>query len=111
MHWHTALVSLTLLLSHSVQSHLGSPSRCLDSRGLGQARQEVRERGSGASTGTLAEADYASLASDVGAAVAMLRKRSDIDPESIGLLGRSEGGWLAPMVAVRDRHIAFIQHV
>lgn len=66
------------------------------------------KRGSGASTGTLADADFATLASDVSTAVAMLRKREDIDPAGIGLGGRSEGGWLAPMVAARDRQIAFV---
>lgn len=66
------------------------------------------KRGSGASTGTLADADFATLASDVSTAVAMLRKRADIAPAGIGLLGRSEGGWLAPMVAARDRQIAFV---
>lgn len=66
------------------------------------------KRGSGASTGTLADADFTTLAADARTAVAMLRRRSDIDPERIGVLGRSEGGWLAPMVAVRDRRIAFV---
>jgi pimeloyl-ACP methyl ester carboxylesterase len=44
----------------------------------------------------------------VEAEVAYLRSRADIDKRRIGLMGHSEGGMIAPMVAARDPGIAFI---
>ncbi len=66
------------------------------------------KRGSGESTGDLGVADFADLAGDLSAGVRMLRERSDIDPERIGFLGRSEGGWVAPLAAMSDPRIAFV---
>jgi len=44
----------------------------------------------------------------VEAAVAYLKTRPEVDPHRIGLAGHSEGGVIAPMVAARNRDIAFI---
>lgn len=66
------------------------------------------KRGSGASTGNLDESDYEDLAHDAAAAVRLLRSRSDIERRHIGLLGRSEGGWVATIVAAHDPSIAFV---
>jgi hypothetical protein len=52
---------------------------------------------SGGKLGT--SADYAD---DIRAAVAYLRTRPDIDGDRIALLGHSEGGMIAPMVAATD---------
>ena len=66
------------------------------------------KRGSGDSSGNLATADYADLARDVISAVKFLRTRSDIRANSIGILGRSEGGWVGPLAAVELSDIAFV---
>lgn len=66
------------------------------------------KRGSGASTGSLAESDYEDLARDAAAAVSLLRSRTDIQPSHIGLLGRSEGSWVATIAAAHDPSIAFV---
>lgn len=42
------------------------------------------------------------------AAVQTLQRRDDIDPARIGLWGVSQGGWVAPMAAVRSRDVAFL---
>ena len=47
-------------------------------------------------------------ADDVEGAVAYLRSLADVDAARIGLLGHSEGGYVAPLVATRDRRIAFL---
>lgn len=47
-------------------------------------------------------------ADDVEGAVAYLRSLGEIDAARIGLLGHSEGGFVAPLVATRDRRIAFL---
>jgi uncharacterized protein len=66
------------------------------------------KRGSGRSTGDLGTSDYSDLAGDVVAGVRLLRSRPDILPTKIGILGRSEGGWVGPLAAVRDTAIAFV---
>jgi alpha-beta hydrolase superfamily lysophospholipase len=66
------------------------------------------KRGTGESTGDWQEAGISELADDVLAAVRLLRARSDIDPDQIGIEGDSEGGWIAPAVAARDPRIKFI---
>jgi len=42
------------------------------------------------------------------AGVSFLKGRKEIDHESIGLVGHSEGGMIAPMVAVQSPDIAFV---
>lgn len=47
-------------------------------------------------------------AGDVAGAVRFLREQREIDARRIGLLGHSEGGVVAPIVALADRDIAFL---
>ena len=42
------------------------------------------------------------FSSDVEAGVAYLKTRAEVDPHRIGLVGHSEGGIVAPMVAARN---------
>jgi pimeloyl-ACP methyl ester carboxylesterase len=68
-----------------------------DKRGVGQ---------SGGRTETSTIADYAE---DVRAIVTWLeRERKDVDRRRIGLVGHSEGGWVALTVAARDRRVAAV---
>jgi len=53
-------------------------------------------------------ADMAQLAGDAAAAVRWLRSRDDVDPRRIGLLGGSQGAWVALQVAARVQGIAFL---
>lgn len=78
----------------------------LTRRGIAVLR--VDDRGVGQSTGERADATTADFAKDTEAAVRFLRTRRDIDPARIGLIGHSEGGIIAPMVADADRRIAFV---
>ncbi len=66
------------------------------------------DRGFAESTGNIAQATTEDFALDAAAGVAFLRTRPDIDPRRIGVLGHSEGGIVAPMVATRTEGIAFI---
>jgi pimeloyl-ACP methyl ester carboxylesterase len=66
------------------------------------------DRGVGGSTGSVSQATSEELAGDVLAAVGLLEARSDIDPRRIGLIGHSEGGIIAPIVAAQSSDIAFI---
>jgi fermentation-respiration switch protein FrsA (DUF1100 family) len=80
----------------------------LASQGIAVLR--VDDRGVGKSTGgeTLKVSTSANFADDVRAQVDFLRERRDVDPNRIALLGHSEGGMIAPMVAVSDPRIAAI---
>ncbi len=68
----------------------------------------VDDRGVGESTGDFNAATTADFATDVEAGVAYLKTRPEVDLHKIGLIGHSEGGVIAPMVAARNRDVAFI---
>jgi pimeloyl-ACP methyl ester carboxylesterase len=74
----------------------------------GIAVLRVDDRGVGGSTGDVAHATSEDFAGDVLAGVAFLKMRSEIDPHKIGLIGHSEGGLIAPVVANRSSDVAFI---
>ncbi|MGB5190798.1 alpha/beta hydrolase family protein [Robiginitalea sp.] len=78
----------------------------LTRQGIGVLRYD--DRGTGKSTGDHTTATSEDLATDVTSAVAFLKSRADIDTKKIGLIGHSEGGLIAPMVASKSDDIAFI---
>lgn len=75
---------------------------------LGIAVLRYDDRGVGGSTNTETEATTADLAGDASAAVSFLMDHPHIDPNRIGLIGHSEGGIIAPMVATEIDTIALI---
>jgi uncharacterized protein len=78
----------------------------LTRRGIAVLRAD--DRGFGKSTGTFANATTADFATDAEAGIAYLKTRPEIAPNRIGLIGHSEGGVIAPMVAARNPDVAFI---
>ena len=66
------------------------------------------DRGVGKSTGDFKEATTVDFASDVLCAVEYLKTRKEIDGRKIGLIGHSEGGIVAPMVASASKDVSFI---
>jgi uncharacterized protein len=66
------------------------------------------KRGIGKSTGDYASATTADFASDAEAALAYLKSRPEINQQTVGLVGHSEGGLIAPIIAARDSSVAFI---
>lgn len=78
----------------------------LTRQGLAVLRYD--KRGIGESTGSLREATTLNLAEDVEASIQFLRNHPNIQSNNIGLIGHSEGGIIAPMVASRDQAISFI---
>ncbi len=70
-----------------------------DDRGVGETLKEI----------SVNESTTDNFAGDVFAAVKFLKTRSDINTKQIGLMGHSEGGIIAPLVASRNPDdIAFI---
>jgi dienelactone hydrolase len=66
------------------------------------------DRGTGESTGVFVKATTADFATDTEAGIAYLKTRSEVDPHKIGLIGHSEGGVIAPMIAARNKDVPFI---
>ncbi len=66
------------------------------------------DRGVAKSKGVYLTATSEDFAVDAGAAAALLRTRPEINPRKVGLIGHSEGGMIAPMVAAADPKIAFV---
>ena len=74
----------------------------------GIAVLRMDDRGVGGSTGDVENVTSEDFAGDIAAAVAMLKGRPDINPKQIGLLGHSEGGIIAPIVADRSSDVAYV---
>jgi len=77
----------------------------LTRRGIAVLR--VDDRGVGRSTGSAATATTEDFASDALASVSFLRSYASTKDSKIGLIGHSEGGVIAPMVASRSADVAF----
>jgi uncharacterized protein len=78
----------------------------LAKKGIAVLRYDDRGIG-GSTTGTMDDTSE-TFAADVSSAYDYLKTRSEINPKKIGLLGHSEGGIIAPMVAVNKGDVAFL---
>lgn len=76
--------------------------------GRGVAVLRYDKRGVGHSTGDFRRATSVDFASDAEAALAFLKTRPEVDRTRIGLIGHSEGGAIAPVVANRNPAVAFV---
>src|SRR6185503_19767382 len=74
----------------------------------GIAVLRVDDRGVGGSTGSVPSSTSEDFAGDVLTGIEFLKARKEIDSKQIGLIGHSEGGLIAPMVAARSTSVAFI---
>lgn len=77
----------------------------LGRRGIAVLRMDDRGIGGSEGGATLANATSEDFANDIRAAITWLRARPDIDPDRIGLVGHSEGGAIAPMIAASDPRV------
>ena len=66
------------------------------------------DRGVGKSTGDFSKATTLDFVSDVEAVVKFLKEDTRLDSQKIGLVGHSEGGIIAPLVAEKDSDVRFI---
>jgi alpha-beta hydrolase superfamily lysophospholipase len=66
------------------------------------------DRGVGKSQGNYGQATSADLATDAEAAWEYLKSQPVTDNSRIGILGHSEGGLIAPMIASKNDSVAFI---
>jgi uncharacterized protein len=75
-------------------------------RGIATLRCD--DRGFGASTGDASGATTLDFADDAEAAFEYLASRPEARKGAVGILGHSEGGLIAPIVASRDAKVGFI---
>ena len=66
------------------------------------------DRGTALSKGDFKTATSADFTTDVESAIAYLKTRKEINTKNIGLIGHSEGGLIAPMVASKSKDVAFM---
>lgn len=70
-------------------------------RGIASLRWD--DRGAGKSSGDHMGSTMDDFAADARAAVAFLRSRPEVNRNAVGIVGHSEGGLIAPMVAMGDK--------
>lgn len=73
----------------------------LSARGFAMLRLDDRGIGKTSLGRNGSQATSLNFARDVGAGIEFLKARPEIDPKRIGLIGHSEGGLIAPMVAAK----------
>jgi pimeloyl-ACP methyl ester carboxylesterase len=78
----------------------------LTRRGIAVLR--VDDRGVGGSSGNIMNATISDNAGDALAGVEFLRHHGKVDSTRVGLIGHSEGGWVAPLAASRSGHVAYV---
>ncbi len=78
----------------------------LTRNGIGVLRYD--DRGVGESSGNIAAATSSDFADDVESAVSFLKGRKEVDPKKIGLIGHSEGGIIAQIVAANSNDVSYI---
>lgn len=74
----------------------------------GIATLRADKRGRGKSGGDYHASTTLDFATDAAAGVDYLRHRAEVDVKHIGLIGHSEGGIISPLLASRDKKIAFV---
>lgn len=74
----------------------------------GVAVLRVDDRGVGGSGGDVMRTDARTNIADAITGVTFLAKQPEIDPSRIGLIGHSEGAWIAPMAAAESDDVAFV---
>lgn len=74
----------------------------------GIAALRYDKRGVKASTGDWWQATLEDLAKDALSGLHALRHHKNIDPEHVGLLGTSQGAWVAPLAASLSGEVGFI---
>lgn len=78
----------------------------LTKKGIAVLRYD--DRGVGDSKGDFKTSTTADFSTDVESAIAYLQTRKEINKNKIGLIGHSEGGLIAAIVASKSKNISFI---
>lgn len=74
----------------------------------GMAVLRLDDRGAGKSTGEVRKATSADFANDIEEAIRYIAKHPAVDKKRIGLIGHSEGGLIASLIAAKNKDVDFI---
>ena len=74
----------------------------------GIAALRVDDRGKGKTTGDYSKSTSADFALDAEAGINYLKSRSETDTLNLGIIGHSEGGMIAPIIAAKRKDIKFM---
>lgn len=98
----------SVILIHGARDSRALPgvSDFLAARGI--AVLDIEKRGVGGSTGRWDRQSFTGRAEDISAAMQFLRERPELDRQRIGLVGHSQGGWIAQVVAAERDDVAFV---
>ena len=69
------------------------------------------KRGSEKSEGSWRTSSFEDLATDTHAAIEYLREQQSVPISAIGVIGMSQGGWIAPIVSSQEDDLAFVVSV
>lgn len=69
---------------------------------------DLNKRGVAGSDGEWRNETIERQAGDAAAAVRYLQRRSEVDGRKVGIVGHSQGGWVAQLAAARSRDVAFV---
>ena len=69
------------------------------------------KRGSEKSEGSWRTSSFEDLATDTHAAIEYLREQQSLPISAIGVIGMSQGGWIAPIVSSQEDDLAFVVSV
>lgn len=101
-----------LVVTHGASSALRDRALYLHLREmlppLGMAVLLYDRRGSGGSTGVLADSDYAVLARDALAGRRVVIDQLQLPQDRVGFWGLSQGGWLAMLAGSQEADAAFV---
>lgn len=77
---------------------------------LGYAVIRIDKRGYGLSEGSnsVDSVTTAQLSEDILGAIQFLKKHNKIDASNIGIIGHSEGAWIAEMIALKDTSVKWL---
>lgn len=85
------------------ENSLQSEARAFAERGIAVLTYDKDEQGY-----SVISRDYGALGDDAAAAAQWLATRPGVDSRRVGLMGFSEGGWVAPLAASTHEGIAFV---
>jgi pimeloyl-ACP methyl ester carboxylesterase len=80
----------------------------LTKNGIAVLRVDDRGAGKSSEGNNIAKVTSADLSHDVEASLNYLETRTDVNKKHLGLIGHSEGGIIAPMVAAKRKDVDFI---
>jgi len=66
------------------------------------------KRGSAKSEGDWRSASFDDLAGDTISAIEFIKTQDQFDYSAIGIIGMSQGGWIAPLAAVKSEDVSFV---